>query len=217
VGMSMTRQVVTTLIAASVLSALASSAASAATVGWMVNGTLLSGAAALASTATTDEPYRLAWDAGNEIACNGSTLNSVAAEIKSLQTGGMSSLEFNECKAISDVCRLAGQPTTIGTVPLLLEATQEGALAAIIGFKPKTTTNFLTVKYEGPECAMEGILDFTGRIAMLGPTGQDESTLQLLESITTEASGELKMGSFGVSLKGSALLKLASGEPWSFL
>jgi hypothetical protein len=217
VGMSMTRRVVAALIAASVLSALASSVASAATAGWMVNGTLLSGAAALASTATTDEPYLLAWDDGNEIVCTGGTLNSVAPEIKSLHKGATSSLEFNECKAISEVCSLAGQPTTIGTVPLLIEATQAATLDAIVGFKPKTNTTFLTFKYEGPECAMEGIQDFTGRIAMLGPTGQDESTLQLLKSITVGVSGELKMGSFGVSLKGSALLKLASGEPWSFL
>jgi flagellar capping protein FliD len=214
--MSKAKMVTSTLIAVAVLSALISASASAATAGWMVNGTLLNGTAALATTAFVDEAGVLkSAEAKIEIECSANTLNGIAPEIKSPNTGSAASLEFTGCKALTPNCALGS--STIGTVPISVEATLEGTLAVVATFKPKTKATFATFEFTGTNCAVLGLNAVTGTAKVLAPTGQDERTLQLINSIATEASGELKVASSPASLLGSILIKLASGAPWSFL
>jgi prolyl oligopeptidase PreP (S9A serine peptidase family) len=212
--MSKAKMIIPTLIAVVAFSALASASASAATAGWMVGGTLLSGSEALATTAAVDENGKLL-ASGITIECKGSTLNGVAPEIKSPNTGSATSLIFTQCQSKTESCTIT--PEELKTVPLNVEATLEGALAVVATFTPKTKTTFATIEYKGEDCALEGLDAVTGKAKVLAPTGQDERTLQLINAITTEASGELKDGSSPATLTGSALLKLASGKPWSFL
>jgi len=215
--MSKAKMIITTLIAAIAFSALISASASAATVGWMVNGTLLSGSEPLATTAKVENSVGVLKSAGAdvEVECIGSTLNGKEPKIESPNTGQATDLEFTGCTAKTTNCTIGA--STITTVPVGVEATLEGALAVIATFKPKTKTTFATFEFQGSKCASEGLNAVTGTAKVLAPTGQDESATQLITSIATEASTELKVASSPASLTGSALLKLASGAPWSFL
>jgi len=214
--MSKAKMIITTLIAVFALGALASASASAATAGWMVNGTLLSGSTPLATTAKVDQSGFLKSSAANvELECSGTTLNGVAPEITSPSKGSASSLIFTSCIALSPNCTIGS--SEIKTVPLLAEVTLEGVLAVIATFKPETKSVFATFLFNGEKCAAEGLNAVTGTAKVLAPTGQDERTLQQINAIATEVSNELKVGSSAAELKGSALLKLASSLEWSFL
>jgi hypothetical protein len=214
--MSRAKMITSTLIAVVALSALVSASASAATAGWMVNGTLLNGTRALATTAAVDENGILKSSGADvEIECSGKVLNGLVPEIQSPNTGQTNSLEFTTCVALTPNCTLLS--STIGTVPISVEATLEGTLAVVATFKPKTKTTFATFVFEGSKCASAGLNGVTGTVKVLAPTGQDERTLQLINSLATEASAELKVASSPASLLGSILIKLASSEPWSFL
>jgi hypothetical protein len=52
---------------------------------------------------------------------------------------------------------------------------------------------------------------------MLVPNGQMEETVQLVQANVNEAANELKIGSSAAEFKSIILLKLESGQPWSFL
>jgi hypothetical protein len=94
------------------------------------------------------------------------------------------------------------------------EATLEGATAATLTFSAKTKTTLATIGYVGESCALSGVQPVTGKFVMLAPMAQVEATSHLAKA--TSASS-LKSGSSAAMLTVSALLKLASGEPWSFL
>jgi hypothetical protein len=182
----------------------------------MVNGTLLNGTRALATTAAVDEtPVLNSSEEKLEIECSANILNGIAPEIQSPNMVQASSLQFTGCVATTPNCALGS--STISTAPLLAEATLQGTLAIVVTFKPKTKAIFATFEFTGSNCAASGSNAVTGTAKVLAPTGQDERTLQLVTSIATEASGELKTGSAPLSLLGSVLLKLAGSEPWSFL
>lgn len=195
------------------LSALASVSASAATAGWMVNGTNLTGSAAVATTAAVDQEGVLR-GGGLTITCTGSTGSAAGPEIKASNKGAASSVEYSGCSAEAP-CTLGSG--TIKTVPVSSEATLEGVLAVVVTVKPETGTLFTTIKFSGAECGLSGTTPIKGSEKFLEPTGQDERTLQLANAITTEASGELLLGASAASTSGSALGRLASGLTWSFL
>jgi hypothetical protein len=207
------RRIVVVCVGVLALSVLASASALAATAGWMVNGTNLKGSAALATTAAVDEDGILV-GAGFHIQCSGKTANSIAPEIKSPNTGRASSLEYTECEG-EEPCKI--NSPTIKIFPVTEEATLEGVLATVATFKPATGTVFATIKFEGTECGLAGETPFKGQFKVLAPFGQDEGTLGQVNSITTEASKELLVGGSAAGAKGSVLLQLAHGEPWSFL
>jgi hypothetical protein len=211
-GMSKVKIIVSAFIAVLAVGAVASASASAATAGWMVNGTLLSGSAALATSAPSDETAALN-GGGLNIECKG-PLDGTKPEIKSSNTGSAQALTFTECTTGNENCSV---PTSIGTVPVLAEATLEGALAVPVKFKPETGTIFATIKFSGEKCSVAGIKPVTGKVTASGPTGQDERTTQELAVNVTVASAELFIASSAASLKGAALLKLQSGQGWSFL
>jgi hypothetical protein len=214
--MSKAKISITTLAVVGALGALASASASAATAGWMVNGTLLSGTKALATTAKIDQDLVLKSTAANiELECTGGALAEGTPEIKSPNAGAASSLQFTSCKALTPDCTLSS--STVGTVPVAFEATLESTAAVVGTFKPKTKTLLATFEFGGEKCVAEGINGVTGTAKVLAPNGQQEGTVELNRSIVTEASGELKVASSAAEVKGSALVKLASDEPWSFL
>jgi hypothetical protein len=211
--MSQARQITVVCAGVLVLSALTSTLASAATAGWMVNGTMLTGSAAVATVAAVDQVGVLE-GGGVTITCTGKTLNSITPEIKSPTKAAANTVEFTGCKA-AEPCTLAAEK--INTDPVLEEATLEGVLALIGTLKPEVGTVFTTIKFSGAECGLSGTTPIKGEVKVLEPTGQDERTLQLSNLITTAASGVLELGSSAASLSGSALFELAHGELWSFL
>jgi hypothetical protein len=209
--MRKTKLVITMCVTAVVLSGTASSVASAATAGWMVNGTLLTGTKSI-STATVDESWRFS-SQGVSVECSGSTVNAVDPEFIAPNKRAAKSVEFTGCSANAQ-CVIT---KTLHVVPIVTEATLEGALAVTEIIKPATKTTLATVWFEGALCAFEGTQTMTGKAKVSMPTGHDERTLQLNNMNVTEASGELKAGSSNMSAQGSTLIRLASGEPWRFL
>jgi hypothetical protein len=219
--MSKVKVIIAALFAVLALGALISSSASAATAGWLVKGTLLTGeqTAALATTAAVDQNGVLKFKEV-VVECKGSTLDGVEPQIEALKNkGSAGSLRFLNCSATGESCELEGQPVSIGTTPVTAEATLEGALGVAATFKPKTGITFATLKFkEKTGCAVSGEkVPVTGEAPATAPTGQDERTLQLLNVNVSSASGKLKVGNSAASLEGSALLKLASSLPWSFM
>jgi hypothetical protein len=192
------------------------SSSAMATFGWLINGTLLVGFAPFASTFFVDEKAR--WGFGTtEISCSGSTLSAVSPEMDNENHITFPSLIFPGCSVTSSgECTLASG-STIGTLPLLSEATLDGPLGVRGVFKPRTVNTIATIKLEGANCAETGKLPITGAESWLMPTGQDERTWQLVSFNVLASSGELKIGSTAASLKASILFKLASSLPWSFM
>jgi len=210
--MSKAKIIIATFIAALALSAVASASASAA--GWMVNGAEITKAEALATTAKVTKNGELT-ASGVTIECNGSTLDGTTPQIEDTNKGSAGSLIFLGCKSITANCSIS--KTEIGTVPIIVEATLEGATGVSASFTPKTGTIFTTIKYEGAECALLGVKPVTGKAKVTDSKGKEESVTQEIVANVTEASKELKVGSSGASLKGAAQLKLANSEPWSLL
>lgn len=188
------------------------SMAGTASANWLVGGTELASTAALSTTAAVDEHVVLK-AAGVTVKCEGATLNAVAPEIVAPTSMVASSISFSECTA-NESCTTT---KTIGTVPLTGAAVAETAPQSSVTFSPKTKTTLATIKFEGASCALLGVQPLTGKAKLKMPTGQEERTAQLASAATTEASGELKLGSSAAELKAGALLKLASEKAWSFI
>jgi hypothetical protein len=208
--MSKAKPLITACLLVLALSALTPAVASAATAGWMVNGTLLAGSRALSTTAAVEEEWQVQ-AAGVSIKCSGSIVNAMSPEIVAPNRGAAKSVTFNGCSANAN-CKV---PTSISTLPILTEATLDGTLAVKEVIKPETKTPFATLLLEGELCALDGVQPVTGKASVLA-SGHEERTLQQFHA-TTEVAGELKIGSSSASLTGSSLVRLASGEPWSFL
>jgi len=214
--MSRVKVVFAGLVAVLAISAMASSSAMAAGEGWLIKGTLLSGSAALATTAFVDEEGVLTFST-TTIKCKANALSGTSPQIESPNKGSAVSLVFKECAITSaGECELESG-ATIGTLPITTEVTLDGSLAVRGTFKPKTVTTFATIKLKGANCPETGKVPFTGTLAWLAPTGRDERTLQLLSVNATSSSGEFKIGGTAAELKFSILVKLASSLPWSFM
>ena len=215
-----TRMAITAFIAALVVSALASISATAVTAGWMLNGRLLKeeglSSAALSTTASVDKPIVLE-SASISIECKG-TVEGVAPAIREINKISSSSLIFTNCASLTVHCEV---PATIGTVPILAEATLGGSLAVRAFIRSETGSALFTIMVlspvENPEsCAVEGIKLITGDVEVISPEGQDERTNQLM-LVDQPANGLLKIASSAASLSGATLLLLGNRQTWSFL
>ena len=187
--------------------------------GWRINGTELSGSAALATTAAITGYFTLS-AIGVRIECTGGTLDAVNAKLKSPNTGFAESLAFQECRPqAGDGCSLEG--STIRTKPLTITARKPVeiglGLEIELGFAPKTGTLITTLSFSGAECVMEGTQPVTGHIEAEGRTGHMERTLQEVYVNVEQSSNELHLGSGDAALNVIFLLKLAAEKPWSFM
>jgi hypothetical protein len=214
--MSRVKVVFAGFVAVLVVSAMESSPAIAAGGGWLIDGTLLVGSAALATTAFVDEIPKLTFGA-TEITCNSPTLSGVSPQIESPNMVSATSLIFKECKVTSAGECVLESGAIIGTLPVLAEVTLDGPSGIRGVIKPKTVTTFATIKLAGAECAETGKIPVRGTVSWLTPTGQTERTWQLRGVNVTAATKELEVGNAAAGLKSSVLGKLASALPWSFM
>jgi hypothetical protein len=190
--------------------------AGSASAGWFIEGRELAGTAALATTASVDEAFKLKIAAAGEpitIECTGTNLNSVTPEIVASSRIAAASLTFSGCNASGSNCSLATKGIT--TVPLLAELTGQTYPEDKENFTPKTKIAFATFKFNGALCALEGIQAVTGKATTTLPTGGEEKALQQVKAKTTK--GDLKVGGSEAELTGAALIKLATGELYKLL
>jgi hypothetical protein len=187
--------------------------AMAATAGWMVNGTQLSGSAAVATTAKVTEPYKVS-GGGLNIECKSAVAEAVKPEIKAPNKVSVTAGINSGCTTTNANCTV---PASIASVPSIAEITLDGALATVGVVKPQTGTIFSTIKFSGENCAVAGIKTLSGSFQVVTPTGQDERPIQLSESKVTEAEKTLFIASSAVSASAAGLGTLASGLWWNFL
>jgi len=214
--MSKVKFIVTLLAAAMALSALAASTASAAG-SWFVNGTKLPNGskAALASTAIIDESAFLnAPSLGVRITCSSNTLDGSEPFIQGPNTGGAKSLTFLGCSEIApSTCKI--ETTEIPTEPVTATLETSGG-ADRIRFVPQSGTVFATIIFKGT-CAESGEQPINGKLVAGSSDGQSEKTTHLLEGLGTTENNSLELFKSKAYLEGGkALLKLASGQTWSF-
>lgn len=211
---------IVTVVAVFALNAITSVSASAAS-SWMVNGTELSGSAAMATTAKIVKAAKLTFS-GVTVECSGN-LEGVTPQIEGVNMGQAASVTFTECKATGGNCALAkSMKEKVSSLPVLAEATldekpEENTSGILVLFKPKTGTLFATIGFEGSKCSAEEVTPIKGTVKALGPTGRDEKTLQTMELKTSSASGELKTDGGSLELTGAVESKLASTNSWSLL
>jgi hypothetical protein len=185
--------------------------AAATTAGWMVGGTLLSTTKALSTSAVGGSEFEL--EVGSiRMTCGGSmnlTLPELVAPNRIVFKGGT----ITDCNRTS-ICRPDEDKINIGS--LLGETTLDGSLGARVVFKEEKggARPIFSWKWVGESCVFSGNAEIGGQITALLSTGQTEKESQWLSWTTTAASEELKPAT---TVRGSELLKLASGQPWSFL
>ncbi len=204
--------VVTTTVL--VLGGVAGSAA-AATPGWLVKGTVLTGTQtqAVATTAAPVEPGEVEF--GNlRLVCSGD-LWGVSPQLESVNKSSASSLDYSGCTITGEGCSLSN--STIGSLPAVGEFTLDGTSGSQATFKAKTGSVLATIKMEGATCAETGKLSVTGTVHTSIAENPGETTLQLVEMNVTAASNELKVGSDAIGGHGAALLKLSNSVPWGFM
>jgi hypothetical protein len=203
------------LVVALATSAIASTTASATTAGWMAGGTnIATTTVALASTAAVDKKFELN-GGGLNIECT-SANDFIDFFYLDLIPPRLLFVHFlwPGCTTTNANCTI---PATLTTVAGVGEPTLQGALAAGITWKPSSGTAFATVKFSGELCAVAGVKAITGDFNSSLTTGQDERTSQLLEVNVTSAQNLLFIASSAASLSDAVLLKLESGQSWSFL
>jgi hypothetical protein len=216
--MTRIRITLTVLGAVAAFSVLSVSSASA---GWLINGTPLTGSAALSTQALVDRDSTLLIPGlGLSILCNGHFLDFTSPQLIGTDKFYASSLTFLGCSTITPTsCEIEGQPTAISTTAILALAhlwTKGGALLLIT---PETKTTFTNIEFKaGDECAFKGLEPVTGSVVAGAPTGQSSLAAQSVTGLgSTEGNNSLQVGGQKAFIDGGLwLLTLASGAKWSF-
>jgi hypothetical protein len=219
--MSRTKLLIAACFAVFALVALASASASAATAGWDVNGTLLSGTVPLLSTALVLQEGVLKVEAGEtlEIKCKAHEVLFNEGLLRSPDGITAKDVTFHGCQTVGSSAEKCMIPDLILTVAVHGLASLEGPLNTLIKVLPQTKTTFATIKFGnavGSECALLGTEAVTGGLDLLLHEGFDPATLHL--ALAFSLTGSLKIGSSNAVLEGlDADLRLASGLRWNYL
>jgi hypothetical protein len=193
-----------------------------ASAGWLVNGTPLTGSAALSVQALADAvPTFLAPAIGLSIKCRGHFLDAGSPQISGVDKVFATSLTFLECQTVTpEKCELIkGGGETIKTIPVLALAFKGKGESVNLTFKPETKTTFADIEFsEANTCAFNGEEPIVGSFVLGAPTGGLSLAAQTLTGLgSTEGNNSLKVQGDPVFIDGGAyLLTLASGSKWSF-
>jgi len=205
------------LVAVMAFSAMVAGSASAAS--WKINGSALTGSAALATTAKVDATASLIITTANILVlCTGGSsgvLSGIKPLISSPNSGTAETLIFNGCTVMEpSTCTLSSEEIT--TEPLTAEVKTGPAPDDLVTFSP-TKKDFTEIDFIGAKCPLTGEKAVSGKVTIKAPTGQTESVTQAIEGLGTLENNSLFVGSDRSYIEGgSALLKLVSGSKWSF-
>jgi hypothetical protein len=194
------RSIKVALLLAAAVCAFASTAVAASAAEWKVEGKVLSGKEAISPTTKVVEDFTLA-SAGVTITCTG--LEDEGGFIEAPNKNGATALVFKGCEVTEGACKVSETLKTNA-----VKSTAEGKT---ITFEPTSGTNFITIDFEGSECALKGKKEVTGKVKVSAPTGETEETEQELVADSTE----LKVGTNPATFKGKAKVKLTSGKTFS--
>ena len=190
------------------------------TPAWHINASELTGPETrnLSTVATTDSGMILNTPAlPLKVTCKG-PLDAATPLISAPNLAATASLTFTECSVIEPTtCTLAS--TEIKTEAITGTVSTATGTTDHILFKPTTAKRFAEFILEGGSCSISGKKAATGSVVLKAPTGREESALQAIEGL-----GSLEQGTASLQVAndrsylegGKTLLKLESGEPWSF-
>jgi hypothetical protein len=202
------------LVFGAVLALSAIAVAPALAESWFVNGTqLASGAtAAIASTAKVDESSSFTVPSlGVRLTCSGQSISEQGAYIQAPAGGFAKSTVFGDCSEISPAnCTIETNIALEGTEVITQKIRGE---ILLLWTAPKGVVN---VGFKGA-CALAGEQKFDGTVAVGMPSGAVELAAQPEVGLGTTENNSLELLSRkGYLVGGRALLKLASGQSWSF-
>jgi hypothetical protein len=179
---------------------------------WEVNGTLLTGTAALLNSATVLAHGELV-AAGVKVTCTGTTVGITSGELVAPNEVRAKDLTFSNCAATAP-CSLASE--TILTLAIHGFAHLDGTLNTLILTLPLPSKTFAVIKFEGEVCALLGAQPVTGTADVLIHGGADAAVSHLI--LAFSLTGSLKLGSSAATLSGfDGDLRLASGQTWNYL
>jgi hypothetical protein len=192
---------------------------SASAAGWYIDASELTGSPtkALSTVATTDAETVLHVPAlPLKLACKG-PLDSVNPLIATPNLAAATSLTFTEC-SVGEPTACTLESTEIKTNPIEATASTATGITDHLLFKT-TSSHFAEFMLEGATCSIAGKKAIKGAVVLKAPTGQAEKVLQALEGL-----GSLEQGADSLQVandtayleSGKTLLKLETGEPWSF-
>jgi len=203
--------------------ALSVAVASASAAEWKVNGTVLKGSAALATTARVDTDAVLKIVAPGQtvrVLCKGGILSGAKPEINATNKGMAESLTFEGCETVEPAtkCVLEGQPVKIKTEPITAEAKAGTKGDDKVLFTPLTKKAFATLPFsEHNTCFLNESEPVNGAVTIDAPFGQTESFAQAIEGQGSSENNSLEVAGDKSFIEGGrALLQLASGTKWSF-
>jgi hypothetical protein len=205
-----------TLISIACLAVLSLTAGSAQ-AGWLIGGKpLLSGSAAIATTASLDNPSTLSVPSlGLQLLCAGPSLW--------LQNGLqppdlliIQQLLLHNCLLqFPEGCRLV----TVGHTPwVALTFPVPGPVYHTV-YRPKTKKILGEYQFEeNGKCALEGSVPLEGSYTVKNPSFSTESETHVFEDLGSVENNSLELGAGNKAYftGGSELVKLASGSKWSF-
>jgi hypothetical protein len=215
---SKARVVTAVLLAVGALSTLGASSASAT---WLVNGTPLTGSAAVSTQALVDENSTFLVPGFSLVAvCNGHFFDALNPRIFSSDKAFASELTFLGCSVVQPTgCELEGQPAAIATTAILALAVKGLGEAAKITFTPETKTTLANIEFKATnECAFRGLEPITGSFVEGLPTGQLSLLAQAITGLgSTEGNNSLQIAGQKAFIDGGRyLMTLASDSKWSF-
>jgi hypothetical protein len=193
-----------------------------ALAGWLINGTTLTGSAAVSTQALTDAPATFLVPAlGLAIQCTGHFLDGLRPQIFGGDKGYAEQLRFLGCGTVTPAkCELIEKnDTSISTTAVLVLASLGKGESVNVVFTPETKATFGNIEFsEANTCAFNGDEPVNGAAVAGLPTGQLSLLAQQITGLgSTEGNNSLLVDGDKAFIEGgSYLLTLASDSKWSF-
>jgi hypothetical protein len=194
-------------------------AASSATAEWFVNGTKLATGqtAALAPTAPVDETSTFNIPGIDiTIACSGPNLLLHEGALRGPSSYIVGEQTWDGC-AVTPPGNCSVSPNSISSTPVIGTVTTGASPQDKVTFAPQTKKAIAVIPFSGALCALSGEEPIDGSFTQKLPVGQTESESQIFEDLGSVENNSLQLAGDKVYVeKGKQLVKLASGQKWSF-
>jgi hypothetical protein len=209
-------------VASAAVVALSAFGAVPALAGWLINGTTLTGSAALSTQALGDgNPTLLVPSLKLAIQCTGHFFDGLKPQLLGSDKAFAEQFSFLGCKTIEPTkCELINENnTSISTTAVLVLVAKGKGEAVNAAFTPEKGTTFGSISFsEQDTCAFAGEEPVMGAAVAGLPTGQLSLLAQQITGLgSTEGNNSLRVDGESVFIEGGRyLLTLASDSKWSF-
>jgi hypothetical protein len=203
------------LLAGLAVMAASAVASSSALAEWLVNGTVLTGSAAIASLPLIDSsPILHLPQAGIAILCE--SLHLFGGRILPPDLIYIEKIVFLHCHTIAPTptkCQLNPTEATIESTALLGLAT----LTRILNGKPESGKQFTSIPFSEEFCAIPGVTPVKGEVTLGATDANTDKAEHLVTGLGSVENNSLEVGSGNKGfLLGAILVGLAGNPTWAF-